>query len=810
MINLLNKEKSGFSLLAKEDAFQTIISKLTKNDKLEEYEKSYILSSAIILSKYYEEDNKYKSYVEFAYYIILKYSILHDDYEPLYDFSINFGFFPIAKNIYDLGLINNLSINNALISKSLNKFKHNGYIETYEQKTSREEVLRTLNKETCFIAPTSFGKSSVILDYINLYKDNHDKICVIVPTRSLLMQTYRLIKEAQLERRIILHDEMYRDEQKFISIFTQERALRMLEKNNTSFDLLFIDEAHNLFSNNSRSILLARAIKQSKLKNDNLRVIYLSPLIADTENLKISSYQNITEQKIEFNIKEPEIFEIKLDGDVFKYNRFLNIQYKIGSYSNIIEYIKHNSTDKNFAYLRAPRKIEQFANELSESLPIISNQDELRVIIDILKQNVHEDFYAVQLLQKGIVYLHGKLPELIKEYLENKFRTIDSIKYVVANSVILEGMNLPIDSLFILNTYSLQSKDLTNLIGRVNRLNSIFQKDTNRLNKLLPKIHFVNSEHYNRKSSNMTNKIKQLRSRTLTDIVKNPVLEMFDLESISDEKDKKKAIEIIEFERVIYQEIETEFDKIKQYMIKEGFGNIYGNIDLVSKIVENRIKLLKEQTLNNVNMLDIIFIYFIDGIDDIRDFEMKRLREFDARNYYENHIKFSHVNTLKENITSLFHHFKDRISKKRAFYYIGESFGEFALKTDDYQDSNKEVYIDLNGKTDKELINLAIVKLELENHFIRYKLNKFIVMLHDFDLISNEMYNEYIYGTTDKNKIELARYGLSMSLISRLDKLNQLQNLRLNKFNNLEANEEFFKFTESVDDFFRYEILRNF
>lgn len=807
---MLNKEKSGFSLLAKEDNFQTIISKLTKNEMLEEYEKSYILSSAIILAKYYENDNRFTSYLEFAYYIILKYSILHKDYEPLYDFSINFGFFPIAKNIYDLDLINNMSIKNALISNSLDRYKHNGYIETYEQKTSREGILNNVEQETCFIAPTSFGKSSVILDYINMYKDKHDKICIIVPTRSLLMQTYRMIKESQLERKVIIHDEMYNNEQQFISIFTQERTLRMLERSDINYDLLFIDEAHNLFSKNSRSILLARAIKQSKHRNEKLKIIYLSPLIADKENLMINSEQKINEQKIEFNIKEPEIFEIKLDGGVFKYNRFLNKHYRIGSSMNIIDYIKNTSTNKNFAYLRSPRKIEQFANELSERLPKLKDQEELAVIIDLLKKNVHEDFYAVSLLEKGIVYLHGKLPELIKEYLESKFKTMKSIKYIIANTVILEGMNLPIDSLYILNTYSLQNKELTNLIGRVNRLNSIFNVESNELDKLLPKIHFVNSEYYNRKSSNMSSKIKQLRSRTFIDTVKNPVLENFDLNSISDEKQKKKAIEIIEFEKEVYKIAETDFDKIRQYLIKEGFTSIYDNIDFVAKQIEYRISKLQNQKFNDVNMLDKIFIYFLKDIDVIKDFEVKRLKKIDARSYYENHIRFAHMNTLKENIYSLFKHFKERISKGEAIYYIGESFGEFTYQSEDYDESGRDVYVDLEGKTDKQLINLAIIKLELENHFIRYKLNKFIVMLYDFELISNDMYNAYIYGTTDENKIKLARYGLSMSLISRLDNLNQLKNIRLNEFNNLEATTEFFEFTNKIDDFFRYEIMRNF
>ena len=81
---------------------------------------------------------------------------------------------------------------------------------------------------------------------------------------------------------------------------------------------------------------------------------------------------------------------------------------------------------------------------------------------------------------------------------------------MVANSVILEGVNLPIDNLFILNTYDLDGKSLTNLIGRVNRLNEVFDDRNKTLAKLLPPIHFVNSEQFNRKGGKMENKILQL------------------------------------------------------------------------------------------------------------------------------------------------------------------------------------------------------------------------------------------------------------------------------------------------------------
>jgi len=81
-------------------------------------------------------------------------------------------------------------------------------------------------------------------------------------------------------------------------------------------------------------------------------------------------------------------------------------------------------------------------------------------------------------------------------------------------------------------------------------------------------------------------------------------------------------------------------------------------------------------------------------------------------------------------------------------------------------------------------------------------------MLFDYGLITVDEYNKYIYGTTDKEKIKLTKYGLSVSLISRLESEGQLKNLKFDMYNNLEGNEEFNMFLNSVSDFFRFEISR--
>ena len=127
------------------------------------------------------------------------------------------------------------------------------------------------------------------------------------------MQTYRAVRNAKFNVKILIHDEMYDGEETFIAVFTQERALRLLDKMvGVSFDTLYIDEAHRVLERDSRAILLLRLIKQNRIRNKDTKVIYLSPLITNTSNLKFEESQKIFEQKIKFNIKEPEYFEYRL------------------------------------------------------------------------------------------------------------------------------------------------------------------------------------------------------------------------------------------------------------------------------------------------------------------------------------------------------------------------------------------------------------------------------------------------------------------------------------------------------------------
>lgn len=788
-------EKNTLTKIGKEEKFKKILEDLSCNKEINLSDKTYILSCAILFLNAYKNDTRFTSYMDFSYYIILKYSLKYEDYQPLYDFSVNLGFYPISSAILKENLITE-NISDILISSVIDRFKNNrGYIETLEQHTQGNLLLKQENNEVAYIAPTSFGKSTLIADYIkkNAHQENI-KIGIIVPTKSLLAQTHKAIKLERFDKKILIHNEMYDDELTFIAIFTQERALRLLDKNDIFFDILIIDEAHNLLNNDQRSVLLARLIRVNKQRNTQQKIIYLSPLVKEVNNLAIGGNQEIKACMVKSNIKEPDFFEYTTNGDIYLYNRFVNQFYKIGSSPNKFNYISHNSGEKNFVFINSPRKIEEFVLEMLNNHQEIEAREGIKELQKTLENEVHKEFYVIKSLEIGVMYLHAKLPDIIKEYLEYKFKNIAEIKYVVANTVILEGINLPIDTLFIHDTHRLKGKELMNLVGRVNRLNEIFTNQKTDFMKLIPKVHFVNT-----KSPKAVHnpKIKLLRSRVFKDEVKNPML------SNCDTGDNKAVKEQEDFLNSSEQDQNT---KIKKYFIQHGLNAYYKNLDTAVNSFE---KIMGEDFDQYSPIQKINLLFIKDNIENISNFEFKRLKNESAQRYYDNYILINLKKELRAKINNQVDYFYEKIKSERDMLYIGTGFGDCTYDSDSYPNSKIKAFVKLSKKNRGELVNLAVVKIKIEEDFISFTLAKFIEALFDFEIISEEDYNQYIYGTKNKKNIKLTKAGFSSRLITKLENDNQLTNLNFDENNNITANQKFKEFLSEVDDFYKFEIERH-
>lgn len=843
---------TNLNSLLNDNFFENAFQKLCLNKELNNLEKEYILSSAILFFRFYDQDKRNKIYFKIGYYIILKYTLKYKDYRPLYDIGLQIGFYPIIEFItktnkllnVEEGSKNLLTDAIAFISYQNNFISNEGYIESLEQNSSRNSIINSEENEIAYIAPTSYGKSSLIADFI--VKNKPKKVGIIVPTKSLLVQTYNDIKKSNKDYKLVLHDEMYNaDDERFIGILTQERATRILNsKSKSFFDVIFIDEAHNLFKRDSRSLILSRLIQLNYKRNSNHKVIYLSPLIEDERNLKIKKTKDgtIFTRKVLHDFKSFELYYFDENKSYF-FDRFTGGKYDLNNDKNYFEYIIDNSINKNFIYQLKPKLTEKLALELSSHMNIdLSKNENIEKIINTLKKEVHPEFQMIECLTKGIVYIHGKIPNLIKEYIEKQFKEIDEIKFVVANTVILEGINLPIETIFITTNKAgklnerLDIKSLINLIGRANRLNYVFDKNSKDIDKLISKIHFLEHDTYHGKKGDKNQfsifqSLKRLNENKLIDLVKNPIIDTYDIDKLppfsgdtkekrieNKEKHRKEDNKLLEHSDFVLENPKSEKERIKKYFIENSIERYFDNLEEVIETI--LINIQKYDFDFNHKIVDIIYkILIINNVQNLKDFEIDRLKNIKARDYYNYYIDVTQKQHLNQRINSVLNHFNNKIKDKDPFLYIGTAYGDTtsidAGKPSRYEELNnnyrdwKKVYVNLET-TEERLVNLAIVKLKIEEDFVSYQLTLLMAFLYDFNIIPKDYYYKYIYGTTDERVINLVRFGLTVSIINKLEIDNQIGNLELDKNGNLRAKDEieFSDYLTKQSELFQFEIRK--
>ena len=564
--------KSSITRLKDVPELKNAVDLLLCGDQLSLQQKEFLLSAAVLLIRDFEKDQSHRQSLEFAYWIILSYALSTKDFDPLYDFAVSFGLYPICDAITSVSGTGSLL--KGFASEAIRRsFSRDGHVETIEQSNRAIAFNREHETDVAYLAPTSFGKSELVLNRV-VASGAKNKTCIVVPTKSLLSQMARAVKRGALEKKLITHDEMYGGEGKFIAILTQERALRLLSSNeNLSFDELYIDEAHHLYDSTGRAMLLTRLVKLSKRRNRKVSLFYLSPIITEVGHLSALSGSEVAEIRVRFNMKEPQYRIFLRDGSMHAFNRFFGEYLDLCLYVDMWRCITCESGCKNLIYVNSPKKIQQAARELASKLPLIPLDDELNKVISMLSAHVHVDYDEIECIKHGVLYLHGQMPDGIKDYLEYKYNTLSSLRYVVANTVVLEGVNLPIDSIFILSSTHLNKRNLVNLVGRASRLNHVFGKLPN-LSGLMPKVTFIDNDEYDRKGGNMKNTLERLRSMDFQDNVENPVIKLNEGIPLND-----KESEAVELEKFIDRDHEEELDSFKSEFYSDLLKDQQNNLE---------------------------------------------------------------------------------------------------------------------------------------------------------------------------------------------------------------------------------------
>lgn len=799
LIKLQNDLKKYFFYDTYKCIYFNKLSNLNESDHIK------LLELAILLI-----NSKNEQLFDLGYFIIVNYSVETQNYIPLFEISEKMLNFPIINFLYKKRLVtveNNFftEIENSVMQ--LSKISDN-YFYTANQKFMNFKFFQK-DINMSIIAPTSFGKTDLIKKYV---RENYKQkiICILEPTKSMLNQVRNdiLIEFHEIEKpKIITHYDMnFKDDEKIVLIMTQERLFKLIydRKRNLKIDVLLIDEAHNIFERGSRAFLLAKIIYLLKNRNQELIIKYFSPIIDSSNNLKLKNDTNYILKQLKINPKMKVEKYYYVDFFIKKeyiYDQFLNEFYCCGGLNNIdkYEYIIQNASSKNLIYLNRPKHIKDELLKMEKFLPN-NTDDSIEKICKTLEDYVGKDYDLIDYIRKGIVYHFGAMPDNVKNYVEKCVKEEANIKYIFCTSTLLEGVNMPFNKLFILDLKKGRSNltyhHLKNLIGRVNRYSNIFDLKNKSLDGLISKVYFIKERNENSSFVNfIKNNIKiNSNSKLRKDIVKNALLEN------STEHLNQSDIDIIENLKENnfndnYRKIKTDVGKILLELNINDF-DVFEYEELISDRIKNN-------TLQQVDsIVEKIYKLFINNIELISDNNvlLKRLENQSARNFYNMILNWRKENlSLKESVIRLVYYWDHLAQDDKATVFVGKSFGEIKRSEDD----QIPLYINLNIKSRKEIINLAIIRIKEENDYIDYNLFKYIDFLQKFNLIDINDYNLLHYGTVDDTQIYFQRDGLSRELSKLLS--TKYQKYLNKKFNSYYVNKEIL-LNFSDNDVLKYEL----
>ncbi len=298
-----------------------------------------------------------------------------------------------------------------------------------------------------FSAPTSFGKTMIVKEYIFRKKPNN--IIYIVPTNALAYELEISFKENNNFSDYLIYDKLLSDSiidnKKMFFIGTQEKFLELNQSLLGKIDLYVIDESYKLQESidNIRSYKLSETFLNSFVL-DSHKIFLLSPI---AEFIGFERY-NFSHFDSNFNAVEKNY--VLLDEKDF-FDRFL----------------KEGNENKSILFCSSPAQI----NETYYKIESYEHEKIKSSFLTQLKQDIHPEWIVAKLLERGILVHHGQMPKYIQNRMINLFNHDKKYNLLLGTNSISEGINTVTKNLFIHPENTVSDKLLLkNTIGRAGRL----------------------------------------------------------------------------------------------------------------------------------------------------------------------------------------------------------------------------------------------------------------------------------------------------------------------------------------------------
>ncbi len=359
-------------------------------------------------------------------------------------------------------------------------------------------------------APTSAGKSYIIIRWISDYLRQHQNLLVvyIVPTRALIAQVEKDLKsffthsnQNDIQVSTLPLSRLINPDKSNVLVFTQERLHLYLSNigDESEIDVLIVDEAHKV-GDRQRGVLLQQVIERVTNRNSETKIIFSSPLTSNPEVLLSDASPNIVSMSIrneDITVNQNLIWVSQEPRNPKHWslalclpNTFLNLgkvelQYIPSPISKRLPFVAYAISGLkagNVIYVNGPADAEKMAKQLYDLIGQpgdIQENDDINNLIALCRRTIHPHFALNQVLSRGIAFHYGNMPQLVRVEIERLFST-GAIRYLICTSTLVEGVNMSCKNIFLRGPqkgrgHPMSEEDFWNLAGRAGRWGIEFQ-----------------------------------------------------------------------------------------------------------------------------------------------------------------------------------------------------------------------------------------------------------------------------------------------------------------------------------------------
>ncbi|MCL6417783.1 DEAD/DEAH box helicase [Aestuariirhabdus sp. Z084] len=494
-------EKLSIKALAS-DIYKTASSALFRSyifkmvDDENEIDRDHV-KQLILIAQYLYKINKPKFRREGAAILSMLIEVCGDSYPGILSIAnrifSSVGDFPNVKLLSDI--YPELNFKYSFLSEAEDEFRqelntvdHLSFPLTDFQRILWEDL--TSDEDVITVAPTSAGKTHIILSYLirEIIESDGAFAAIVVPTRALISEVasklYEIAKEQEYEKEIeictIPKEDGYAEKTFFV--MTQERLFDALQSGDLTFNYLFIDEAHNI-TDESRGVLLHLTIE--KILEDSLPQVIISMPSPNYQNSFSTIFSEIDFKKDITSLSPVAkiLIEVKPAGRKLKIRR-LNTNNEViipkgftgKNLSDIV--MKFGQKSSNIIYRNQTNYCEDMAQKIADKIEEYETTPELEEAADYVEEFIHDRFSLADNLRKGVAFHYGPLPSSIRVMIENLAKD-NQIKFIACTSTLAEGVNLPAKNLFLYKPMQpqgvgapvrLEDVKINNITGRAGRM----------------------------------------------------------------------------------------------------------------------------------------------------------------------------------------------------------------------------------------------------------------------------------------------------------------------------------------------------